>query len=107
MIRHCADHWGDGTMLHTLSPYARENLVYRRLAPNVERACASPGMARVMINAMWDYDVTGVVDAVDVPALVIHGAADRMVDVSGGRATAAAIPGASPVTRVASGAGSS
>ena len=29
-----------------------------------------------------------------MPALVIHGLADRMVHVSGGRATAAAIPGA-------------
>jgi pimeloyl-ACP methyl ester carboxylesterase len=31
---------------------------------------------------------------VQVPALVIHGLRDRMVDVSGGRATARAIPGA-------------
>ena len=29
----------------------------------------------------------------EVPALVIHGLSDRMVHVSGGRATAAAIPG--------------
>ena len=29
-----------------------------------------------------------------VPTLVIHGLADRMCDVSGGRATAEAIPGA-------------
>ena len=29
-----------------------------------------------------------------VPALVVHGLADKMVHVSGGRATAAAIPGA-------------
>jgi pimeloyl-ACP methyl ester carboxylesterase len=32
--------------------------------------------------------------SVRVPALVIHGLADKMVHVSGGRATAAAIPGA-------------
>ena len=32
--------------------------------------------------------------AVRVPTLVVHGLADRMVHVSGGRATAAAIPGA-------------
>ncbi|MFC6340807.1 alpha/beta fold hydrolase, partial [Nocardioides hankookensis] len=31
---------------------------------------------------------------VRVPALVVHGLADKMVHVSGGRATAAAIPGA-------------
>ncbi len=32
--------------------------------------------------------------ALTIPALVIHGLADKMVHVSGGRATAAAIPGA-------------
>jgi len=93
MIRHCSDHWGDGSMLHTLSPYARENLVYRRLAPNVERACASPGMARVMINAMWDYDVTTAVDAVDVPTLIIHRTGD-VVPVEGSRWIADNIAGA-------------
>jgi class 3 adenylate cyclase/pimeloyl-ACP methyl ester carboxylesterase len=93
MVRHCSDHWGDGSMLHTLSPYARENLVYRRLAPNVERACASPGMARVMINAMWDYDVTAAVDAVDVPTLVIHRTGD-VVPVEGSRWVADHIAGA-------------
>ncbi|WP_036437479.1 adenylate/guanylate cyclase domain-containing protein [Mycobacterium sp. URHB0044] len=93
MLRHSTDHWGDGAMLQTLSPYARDNLLYRRLAPNVERACASPGMARVMINAMLDYDVTGAVDAVDVPTLVIHRTAD-VTPVEAARWTADAIGGA-------------
>jgi pimeloyl-ACP methyl ester carboxylesterase len=31
---------------------------------------------------------------VRVPTLVVHGLADKMVHVSGGRATAAAVPGA-------------
>jgi class 3 adenylate cyclase/pimeloyl-ACP methyl ester carboxylesterase len=92
-IRHSADHWGDGSLFQTLSPHARENLVYRRLAPNVERASASPGMARVMLNALWDYDVTGVVDAVDVPTLVIHRTAD-IVPIEGARWAADAIAGA-------------
>ena len=39
-------------------------------------------------------DRTAQLRSIDVPALVIHGADDRMCDVSGGRATAAAIPGA-------------
>jgi class 3 adenylate cyclase/pimeloyl-ACP methyl ester carboxylesterase len=93
MIRHSTDHWGDGALFQTLSPYARENVVYRRLAPNVERACASPGMARVMLNALWDYDVTGVTDAVDVPTLVIH-RTDDVLPIEGARWTADAIPGA-------------
>jgi class 3 adenylate cyclase/pimeloyl-ACP methyl ester carboxylesterase len=93
MLRRSAEHWGDGSLFHTLSPYARENLVYRRLAPNVERACASPGMARVMINAMWDYDVTGAVDAVGVPTLVIHRTAD-VVPIEGSHWVADNIAGA-------------
>jgi class 3 adenylate cyclase/pimeloyl-ACP methyl ester carboxylesterase len=93
MIRHSAEHWGDGSMLHTLSPYSRENLVYRRLAPNLERACASPGMARVMIKAMWDYDVTAAADAIDVPTLVIHRTGD-VVPVEGSRWIADNIAGA-------------
>lgn len=39
-------------------------------------------------------DRTELLQQLDVPALVIHGLSDRLVDASGGRATAAAIPGA-------------
>ena len=67
--------------------------MYRRLAPNVERASASPGMARVMLNAMWDYDVTAVIDAVDVPTLVIH-RTDDVIPIEAARWTADAIAGA-------------
>jgi class 3 adenylate cyclase/pimeloyl-ACP methyl ester carboxylesterase len=93
MIRHSTEHWGDGSLFQALSPYGRENLVYRRLAPNVERACASPGMARVMLNALWDYDVTGATHAVDVPTLVIHRTAD-VLPIESARWTADAIAGA-------------
>jgi pimeloyl-ACP methyl ester carboxylesterase len=92
-MRHCSQHWGDGAFFHTLSPYARESAVYRRLAPNVERACASPGMARVIIDAYWDYDVTGAIDAVDVPTLVIH-RTDDIMPIEGARWAADAIAGA-------------
>jgi pimeloyl-ACP methyl ester carboxylesterase len=39
-------------------------------------------------------DRTAALAAVMAPALVIHGEADPLVDPSGGKATAAAIPGA-------------
>jgi len=39
-------------------------------------------------------DRTAALRKLDVPTVVVHGLADRMVHVSGGRATAAAIPGA-------------
>ena len=39
-------------------------------------------------------DRTALLGGVRVPTTVIHGDADGLIDVSGGRATAAAIPGA-------------
>jgi class 3 adenylate cyclase len=92
-IRHSTEHWGDGAFLQALSPFARENIVYRRLAPNVERACASPGMARAMLAALWDYDVTKAIQAIDVPTLVIHRAGD-VLPIEAARWTADAIGGA-------------
>lgn len=93
IIRHSTEHWGDGSLLQSLSPYARESAVYRRFAPNVERACASPGMARVMLKALWDYDVTSATHAVDVPTLVVHRTGD-ILPIESARWTADAIAGA-------------
>lgn len=52
------------------------------------------GIARQAIATVASGDRTERLRHLDVPTLVIHGLADRMVDVSGGRATAEAIPGA-------------
>lgn len=52
------------------------------------------GLARQAIAVLASGDRTERLRSIDVPTLVIHGANDRMCDVSGGRATAAAIPGA-------------
>jgi pimeloyl-ACP methyl ester carboxylesterase len=52
------------------------------------------GSARQAIATVASGDRTERLRQVQVPTLVIHGLADRMCDVSGGRATAEAIPGA-------------
>jgi pimeloyl-ACP methyl ester carboxylesterase len=49
---------------------------------------------RQMMAVVTQRDRTKQLAAVRVPTLVMHGLSDRMVHVSGGRATAAAIPGA-------------
>lgn len=51
-------------------------------------------IARQAVASVASGDRTSQLQDLDVPALVIHGLADTMCDVSGGRATAAAIPGA-------------
>lgn len=57
--------------------------------------CYDPvGTARQAVATVVSGDRTDALRRLKVPALVVHGLADRMCDVSGGRATADAIPGA-------------
>jgi pimeloyl-ACP methyl ester carboxylesterase len=57
-----------------------------------ERGLNPDGSLRQMRAILAQPDRTRALRSLDLPALVIHGLADRMVHVSGGRATAAAIP---------------
>jgi pimeloyl-ACP methyl ester carboxylesterase len=59
-----------------------------------DRAYDPIGVARQAVATVASGDRTDRLRNVNIPTLVIHGLADRMCDVSGGRATAEAIPGA-------------
>jgi pimeloyl-ACP methyl ester carboxylesterase len=59
-----------------------------------DRAFDPPGVARQALAVVASGDRTAGLRTLDVPTLVIHGLADPVVDITGGRATAAAIPGA-------------
>jgi pimeloyl-ACP methyl ester carboxylesterase len=58
-----------------------------------ERGINPAGVLRQMIAILTQPDRTRALHRLRVPTLVIHGLQDRMVHVSGGRATAHAIPG--------------
>jgi pimeloyl-ACP methyl ester carboxylesterase len=59
-----------------------------------DRAYDPPGVTRQLAAIMASGDRTPRLGEVRMPTLVIHGAADPLVGISGGRATAAAIPDA-------------
>lgn len=59
-----------------------------------DRGVSASGVVRQMLAILTQGDRTPRLRSLRVPALVIHGMADKMVHVSGGRSTAAAIPGA-------------
>ncbi len=59
-----------------------------------DRAFHPAGTARQLVAILRSPDRTPDLEALDVPTLVIHGDSDPLVDPSGGRATAAAVPGA-------------
>jgi pimeloyl-ACP methyl ester carboxylesterase len=65
-----------------------------RAAAAYDRCFHPAGFARQLLAILASGDRTARLRAVDVPALVIHGDVDPLVTVSGGEATAAAIPGA-------------
>ena len=68
--------------------------VEERAGETFDRGVSASGVARQMIAVLRQPDRSSRLGSVTVPTLVIHGLADKMVHVSGGRATAKAIPGA-------------
>ena len=71
-----------------------EDRVREQAATDYERGFHPAGTARQLAAIVTQPDRTKELSVLDVPALVIHGEADTLVDPSGGQATAAAIPGA-------------
>lgn len=68
---------------------------YRGLAGAAyDRAFHPAGVIRQLLAVVHQPDRTEALARLSCPTLVIHGEADPLVDVSGGRATAAAVPGA-------------
>lgn len=74
-------------------PQPREQ-VEARAAETYDRGVSNAGVVRQMLAVLTQPNRRERLRSVRVPTLVIHGLADKMVHVSGGRATAAAVPGA-------------
>jgi len=71
-----------------------EEQVRKRAADTFDRGISASGTMRQMMAVLTQPNRSPRLHALKMPALVVHGLADKMVHVSGGRATAAAIPGA-------------
>lgn len=67
--------------------------VAAQAAETFDRGISRGGILRQMLAILTQPNRATRLHALKMPALVIHGPADKMVHVSGGRATAAAIPG--------------
>jgi pimeloyl-ACP methyl ester carboxylesterase len=73
---------------------ADDERVRRRAGEAWDRDHDPAGVARQAVAIVTQRDRTADLARVRVPAVVIHGASDRLIDVSGGEATARAIPNA-------------
>ena len=65
-----------------------------RAGETYDRGVSASGVLRQMLAVVTQPNRSARLHSLSMPAMVIHGLADKMVHVSGGRATAAAIPGA-------------
>ncbi|MGH3362858.1 MAG: alpha/beta fold hydrolase [Nocardioides sp.] len=68
--------------------------VANRAAETFDRGVSRSGVMRQMLAVLTQPNRSTRMRGLSVPTLVVHGTADKMVHPSGGRATAAAIPGA-------------
>jgi pimeloyl-ACP methyl ester carboxylesterase len=75
--------------------YPTEEAVLReRAMAAFDRAYDPVGVARQLVGISASPERTEALGSVTAPTLVIHGAEDPLIDVSGGEATAKAVPGA-------------
>ena len=68
--------------------------VRNRAEETYDRGVSASGVMRQMLAILNQPDRSRALASLRIPAAVVHGSADKMVHVSGGRATARAIPGA-------------
>ena len=71
-----------------------DEFIAARAAAAYDRCFCPAGIARQMMAIGRDGSRSEALRAVDVPALVLHGSRDTLIDPSGGRQTADVIPGA-------------
>jgi pimeloyl-ACP methyl ester carboxylesterase len=77
---------------------ADESILRQRAADAYDRSYCPEGTARQLAAILASPDRTAGLRGVRMPFLVIHGEADPLVSLSGGEATAAAVPGSKLMT---------
>lgn len=90
-IERSVDSWAAiGSPDYPMSPQETK----ARAAETYDRGISSSGVLRQMQAVLAQPDRSKALRKLDIPAAVIHGTRDRLVHMSGGRATASAIPNA-------------
>jgi pimeloyl-ACP methyl ester carboxylesterase len=89
----------DGSRVIGSPKYPTDEAILReRATAAYDRSYCPAGMARQLGAILGSPDRTEGLRGVDLPFLVIHGEEDPLVTLSGGQATAAAVPGAKLIT---------
>ena len=92
-IESMIEHWGEGRTLDLFAPSVAGDSLARRAQGEFERAAASPGMARALLESLRGIDVSAAATSVHVPAIVLH-RCDDPVPIEPARELARLISGA-------------
>lgn len=88
------NHWGEGAFVSLFAPSRAGDRRFVEWWTRFERACMSPSMGRQLVDLNQRADLSGVLPAIQVPALVLHLRDNPLVPLQAGREAAALIPGA-------------
>jgi pimeloyl-ACP methyl ester carboxylesterase len=88
------DHWGEGQIAAALFGEGVDTPAVREMLGRLERACASPAMASMILQAMIQIDARDILATVRTRALVLARPGDLMVPFEASRALAAELPNA-------------
>jgi class 3 adenylate cyclase len=88
------EHYGEDRFLKIFAPSRVGDRRFEEWWGRWERASASPGMARKLLEFTAQTDLTAILPTIRVPTLVLHRSGDRFVPVELGRDLASRISGA-------------
>jgi pimeloyl-ACP methyl ester carboxylesterase len=94
LIKYIDEAWGSGKALPAFAPSKANDPELQQWWGKFERLSASPSAAIALMRMNREIDISGILQSIRVPTLVIHRTGDTMVSVEGGRELAAGIPGA-------------
>ena len=86
--------WGTAPAIDIIAPSLADDDEFRDWWARWERMSASPSTIRHLLRSVWQIDLRPVLQAIQVPTLVVHRTGDRTSHVRNGREVAHAIPGA-------------
>jgi class 3 adenylate cyclase len=92
VIKYIDEDWGSGKSLPNFAPSKANDASLRQWWGKFERLGASPSAAIALCRMNRQIDISGILQSIKVPTLVIHPTDDALVSVEGGRELAAGIP---------------
>ncbi len=88
------EHYGEGHFGEIYAPTGLKDRQFREWWARFERAVASPGTARKILELLLQSDISDILPTIQVPTLVLHRTDDALVPLELGRDLASRIPDA-------------